>query len=71
MVSLLRQRFTEDLRIRHYADRTVDAYVRCAAKFAQFFGKSPDVLGPEEVREGGGPHSLDQNRPQLRWSLLG
>ncbi len=51
MVSLLRQRFTEDLRIRHYADKTIDAYVRCAAKFAQFFGKSPDVLGLEEVRE--------------------
>jgi site-specific recombinase XerD len=51
MASLLRQRFTEDLRIRHYSDRTVDAYVRCAAKFAEFFGKSPDLLGPEEVRE--------------------
>ena len=50
-MSLLRKRFLEDLRIRHYADKTVDAYVRCAAKFAQFFGKSPDLLGAEEVRE--------------------
>lgn len=24
-----------------------------------------------DIKEWGGPHSLDQNRPQLRWSLLG
>lgn len=50
-MSLLRERFLEDLRIRHYADRTVATYVRCVTKFAEFFGKSPDLLGPEEVRE--------------------
>src|SRR5574341_1810159 len=50
-MSLLRQRFMEDLRIRHYADRTIDAYVRSAVKFAEFFGKSPDLLGQEDVRE--------------------
>jgi len=51
MASLLRQRLIEDLRIRHYADKTIDAYVRCVAKFAQFFGKSPGLLGAEEVRQ--------------------
>lgn len=51
MASLLRERFIEDLRIRHYADRTVSTYVRCVAKFAEFFRKSPDRMGSEEVRE--------------------
>ena len=51
MASLLRQRLIEDLRIRHYADKTIDAYVRGVAKFAEYCRKSPDLLGPEEVRE--------------------
>jgi site-specific recombinase XerD len=42
---------TADLRIRNYAPDTQKAYVDHVAKFAQYFGKSPEHLGPEHVRE--------------------
>lgn len=51
MSSLLRSRFIEDLRIRHYADRTIEIYVYCVAKFSGFFGRSPERLGEAEIRE--------------------
>jgi site-specific recombinase XerD len=40
----------EDLRVRNLSTNTIALYVHAAAKFAQFFHKSPDLLGPEEVR---------------------
>jgi site-specific recombinase XerD len=46
----LRQRFVDDLRVRNYSPRTVEAYVAGVARFAKHFGRSPDLLGPEEVR---------------------
>jgi site-specific recombinase XerD len=46
----LRQRFVEDLRLRNRAPRTIDTYVGVVAQFARHFGHSPEVLGPEEVR---------------------
>jgi integrase/recombinase XerD len=50
-VTSLRQRMLEDLQIRNYAPTTIDAYIRCVAEFAKHFGKSPELLGPEQIRE--------------------
>jgi integrase/recombinase XerD len=50
-MSILRQRMIEDLRLRNYAERTVETYVMRVAAFARHFGKSPDLLGPQEIRE--------------------
>jgi len=41
----------EDLQIRNYAPTTVAAYIRSVAEFAKHFGKSPDLLGSEQIRE--------------------
>jgi site-specific recombinase XerD len=41
----------EDLQIRNYAPTTVAAYTRSIAEFAKHFGKSPDLLGSEQIRE--------------------
>ena len=41
----------EDLQVRNYAPTTVSAYIRSVAEFAKHFGKSPDLLGPEQIRE--------------------
>ena len=49
-MTALRQRMLEDLQIRNYAPTTVDCYVRSVAEFAKHFKRSPDQLGPEEVR---------------------
>jgi integrase/recombinase XerD len=46
----LRQRFIDDLRLRNYARRTIEAYVGRVAAFARHVGRSPELLGPEEVR---------------------
>ena len=49
-MTILRQRMLEDLRIRNYAPTTVECYVRSVAEFAKHFKKSPEDLGPEEIR---------------------
>jgi Phage integrase, N-terminal SAM-like domain len=41
----------EDLQIRNYAPATVDAYIRGVAEFAKHFGKSPELLCSEQIRE--------------------
>ena len=46
----LRQRLTDDLRLRNYSPRTVQTYVAAVARFARHFGRSPADLGPEDVR---------------------
>src|SRR5262245_7365103 len=46
----LRQRLIDDLRLRNYSERTVEAYVGGVARFARHFGRSPDQLGPDAIR---------------------
>jgi site-specific recombinase XerD len=47
----LRQRLIQDLQLRNYAPRTIDCYVRAVAGFAQHFGRSPELLDAEHVRQ--------------------
>lgn len=49
-MTLLRQRLIDDLQVRNYSPRTVEAYVSAVAKLARYFNKSPDLLGLEEIR---------------------
>jgi site-specific recombinase XerD len=46
----LRQRMIEDLRIRGLSHNTIEAYVGSVARFARYFGRSPEVLGKEHIR---------------------
>src|SRR6478736_9622343 len=46
----LRQRMIEDMRLRNYAPRTIEVYVERVATFAKHFGKSPERLGAADVR---------------------
>lgn len=46
----LRQRMLEDMQIRNLASSTQRAYVEHVARFARHFGRSPALLGPEEIR---------------------
>ena len=46
----LRQQMLYDLRIRGRSENTQKAYALQIKQFAQHFGKSPEQLGPEEIR---------------------
>ena len=46
----LRQRMLEDLRIKGRSENTQRSYIEKIKHFAEHFGKSPEHLGPEEIR---------------------
>jgi integrase/recombinase XerD len=46
----LRQRMTEDMQVRNFSPHTQASYVQQVSLFARHFMKSPEVLGPEEIR---------------------
>jgi site-specific recombinase XerD len=47
----LRQRFIHDLQLRNYAARTVSTYVGAVARFAAHFGRSPEHLDAQHIRQ--------------------
>src|SRR5450755_2792290 len=49
-ISPLRQRMIDDMTVRNFAPNTMLAYLKQVTYFAQHFGKSPERLGPEEIR---------------------
>ena len=49
-MTTLRQRMTEDMQVRNLALNTQESYVQQVSLFARHFIKSPEQLGPEDVR---------------------
>src|SRR5579863_6041556 len=47
----LRKRMFDELQFRNYADFTIERYLDAVQKFAEYFGKSPQRLGAEQVRK--------------------
>lgn len=50
-MTLLRRRMQEELQRRNYSDITAVCYLRHVAEFARHFGRSPDLLGAEEIKQ--------------------
>ena len=46
----LRERMLEDMGIRNLAENTQSAYLQQIAAYSCYFNRSPDQLGPEEIR---------------------
>jgi site-specific recombinase XerD len=63
-MTTLRDRMTEDLRLRNYSPRTVKTYVSWVSRFAKHFQQSPARLGPEEIRA----YQLHLIEQKLSWS---
>jgi site-specific recombinase XerD len=49
-MSPLRRRMIEDMTIRNLSPATQQSYLHAVSKFSQYFGRSPDRLGLEDVR---------------------
>jgi len=49
-VTRLRKMMLEELQRRNYSAITTRNYLRVVTEFAKHFGKSPDKLGPNELR---------------------
>ena len=49
-MTALRTRMIEDMKIRNLAPNTQRAYLAQVSLFARHFGKSPDLLGQEDIR---------------------
>ena len=46
----MRQRMEEELRLRRYSDRTVQAYLGQMVRFVKHYGRAPEELTGEEIR---------------------
>ena len=46
----LRRRMIDDMTLRNFSPKTIEDYVRCIARFARHFGRSPQRLEPEHLR---------------------
>lgn len=59
----LRKRFTQDLQLRNFSERTVEAYVRAVRQLSEHFNKPPDTITEEELKE-----YFLYNRNVRKWS---
>jgi site-specific recombinase XerD len=49
-ISPLRQRMLDDMALRKLSEQTQRAYIRAVERFARFFGRSPELASPEDLR---------------------
>jgi len=50
-VTSLRQRVLDELQRRNYSPETTRGYILAIKQFAEYFGKSPEQLGGQEIRQ--------------------
>ena len=62
----LRQRMSEDMRIRNLSVRTQECYISQVYRFAKYFGKSPEELGGPEIRQ----YQLYLIDQRVSWSVF-
>jgi len=45
----LRDQMVQDMRVRDFSERTIEAYVAAVRGLAKHYGKAPDTLSDEEI----------------------
>lgn len=50
-MTALRKRMLEELQLRNLSQNTISAYLGAVRRFARHFGRSPEQLGPDHVRQ--------------------
>jgi Phage integrase, N-terminal SAM-like domain len=61
-VTPLRQKVLDELQRRNYSSATTRGYIHAIAQFAEYFGKSPERLGGDEIRRFA-LHLLREKKP--------
>ena len=65
-MTALRQQMIEDMRIRGFSPTTIEQYVGRVSQLARYYGKSPDQLGPEEIRA----YQVHLTENHVHWGTL-
>jgi integrase/recombinase XerD len=47
----LRQRMVEDMQIRNFSENTQESYLQQVSLFARHFRRTPEGLGPANIRD--------------------
>lgn len=50
-MTTLRERMTQDLRLRNFADNSIISYLRAVRQYAEYFNRSPDQLDDKHLRK--------------------
>lgn len=71
----LRRRMTQDMQLRNLAPNTQQSYVENVARFAGYVNRSPNLLGPEQIRSYLLDHALSASSARAaspsRWPRCG
>jgi integrase/recombinase XerD len=51
LMTPLRQKLIDEVQLRGFSINTQDSYVRCVAGLAQFYHRSPDQIGDEQIKD--------------------
>lgn len=62
-ISALRQRMLDDLALRRLTEQTQSAYIRSIERFTRFFGASPNLASPEDLRQ---QHPIGRHQSRCR-----
>jgi integrase/recombinase XerD len=47
----LRDKMRQDMELRHLSERTIETYLKCVENFAKHYGKPPEDIGHEAIRD--------------------
>jgi site-specific recombinase XerD len=50
-MTVLRQKMLEDMQLRGLSEKTQEIYVRAVRQLAEYYGKSPDTIGENQLRQ--------------------